>query len=58
MTTDRDNNEPINRLYREMGFAKTREYVTREGRWLNEYVYRNSDNIDGNITIKNKLEKL
>jgi ribosomal protein S18 acetylase RimI-like enzyme len=38
LTTDRDHNEATNSFYRKLGFAKTREYQTQEGRWMCEYV--------------------
>ena len=37
LTTDRDNNEPVNRFYRKLGFVVEREYATPEGRHMNEY---------------------
>ncbi|HEX9860917.1 MAG TPA: GNAT family N-acetyltransferase [Nitrospirota bacterium] len=38
LDTDRDGNEDVNRFYSRAGFVKKREYVTREGRGMNEYV--------------------
>jgi ribosomal protein S18 acetylase RimI-like enzyme len=37
LTTDRDDNEPVNAFYRKMGFRVEREYTTPEGRRMNEY---------------------
>jgi ribosomal protein S18 acetylase RimI-like enzyme len=37
LTTDRDNNEATNRFYRKCGFAMVREFMTPEGRAMNEY---------------------
>jgi len=39
LTTDRDNNDKVNKFYQKIGFKKTREYVTKEGRWMIEYLY-------------------
>ena len=38
LTTDRDNNERVNRFYSDLGFRIAREYLTPEGRAINEYV--------------------
>ena len=38
LTTDRDDNEPVNTFYRNRGFWLTRQFVTPEGRWMNEYL--------------------
>lgn len=40
LTTDRDNNERVNRFYVRNGFSLGREFVTPEGRRMNEYVLR------------------
>lgn len=37
LTTDRDNNEAVNTFYSNVGFFLDRQYVTREGRAMNEY---------------------
>lgn len=37
LTTDKENNENVNAFYRSMGFTVAREYVTPEGRSMNEY---------------------
>jgi ribosomal protein S18 acetylase RimI-like enzyme len=37
LTTDRDDNESVNQFYEKLGFAVEREYVTPEGRNMNEY---------------------
>ena len=37
LTTDRDNNDTVNAFYEKLGFAIARQYVTREGRRMNEY---------------------
>lgn len=37
LTTDRDNNEAVNAFYAKLGFSIVRQYVTPEGRRMNEY---------------------
>jgi ribosomal protein S18 acetylase RimI-like enzyme len=37
LTTDRDDNEAVNGFYGRLGFAISRQYVTPEGRNMNEY---------------------
>lgn len=37
LTTDRDNNDAVNTFYQKLGFSLEREYVTPEGRYMNEY---------------------
>lgn len=37
LTTDRDNNAPVNAFYAKLGFSVERQYVTPEGRRMNEY---------------------
>ena len=37
LTTDRDNNESVNAFYARFGFSIDRQYVTPEGRRMNEY---------------------
>ena len=37
LTTDRDNNDAVNSFYTKLGFAVERQYVTPEGRRMNEY---------------------
>ena len=37
LTTDRDNNETVNAFYTKLGFSVERQYVTPEGRRMNEY---------------------
>jgi ribosomal protein S18 acetylase RimI-like enzyme len=37
LTTDRDNNDAINVFYQSLGFSIVRQYVTPEGRHMNEY---------------------
>jgi ribosomal protein S18 acetylase RimI-like enzyme len=37
LTTDRDENEPVNHFYEKLGFKVEREYMTQEGRNMNEY---------------------
>lgn len=37
LTTDRDNNMAVNSFYRELGFKVENQYVTPEGRSINEY---------------------
>jgi ribosomal protein S18 acetylase RimI-like enzyme len=38
LTTDADNNESANTLYRQAGFRQTHCFLQRKGRWMNEYV--------------------
>jgi ribosomal protein S18 acetylase RimI-like enzyme len=40
LTTDAENNEAANRLYREAGFNVVRRFLQHKGRWMNEYVTR------------------
>lgn len=37
LTTDRDKNDATNAFYQNLGFSITRQYITREGRNMNEY---------------------
>lgn len=37
LTTDRDDNDAVNAFYSKLGFAIERQYVTPEGRRMNEY---------------------
>lgn len=37
LTTDRDNNDSVNAFYEKLGFSVERQYVTPEGRRMNEY---------------------
>lgn len=37
LTTDRDSNDAVNSFYRKLGFTIERQYVTPEGRRMNEY---------------------
>lgn len=37
LTTDRDNNDAVNSFYQKMGFAIEHQFVTPEGRRMNEY---------------------
>ena len=38
LTTDADENESANALYRQVGFQHTQRFLQRQGRWMNEYV--------------------
>jgi ribosomal protein S18 acetylase RimI-like enzyme len=38
LTTDADDNEPANELYRQVGFQHTQRFLQRKGRWMNKYV--------------------
>ena len=38
LTTDADENESANALYRQVGFQHTQRFMQRQGRWMNEYV--------------------
>jgi len=38
LTTDRDNNEAVNRFYQRLNFQLARSFITPEGRAMNEYV--------------------
>jgi ribosomal protein S18 acetylase RimI-like enzyme len=40
LTTDRDENHVVNRFYQRNGFSLQREFVTPEGRRMNEYVLK------------------
>lgn len=44
LITDRDDNESVNRFYKESGFRLARSFATREGRAMNEYVFELSPN--------------
>lgn len=48
LDADRDNKN-VNRLHESMGYKKTREYVTREGRPMYEYEYVAEDHADAVI---------
>lgn len=37
LTTDRDNNDAVNMFYVKLGFALERQFITPEGRRMNEY---------------------
>ena len=37
LTTDRDGNDPVNAFYAKLGFVIERQYITPEGRKMNEY---------------------
>lgn len=37
LTTDRDDNDGVNAFYRNLGFSLERQYLTPEGRRMNEY---------------------
>lgn len=45
LTTDRDNNEVVNRFYTKLGFVIERQYVTPEGRRMNELWITLSDEV-------------
>lgn len=38
LTTDADDNNLANALYRKIGFQHTQRFLQRKGRWMNEYV--------------------
>ena len=38
LTTDTEDNDRANALYREIGFQQARCFLQRKGRWMNEYV--------------------
>jgi hypothetical protein len=40
LTTDKDGNCAVNAFYTHLGFQLARAFVTREGRWMNEYLIR------------------
>lgn len=49
LTTDRDKNDAANVFYQNLGFSIARQYITREGRNMNEYWIDLSDHaIEGN----------
>jgi len=43
LTTDADNNDQANALYRQSGFRHTQRFLQRKGRWMNEYVIDQMD---------------
>jgi ribosomal protein S18 acetylase RimI-like enzyme len=47
LTTDAEDNQQANELYRRVGFQQVRRFLQRKGRWMNEYV------IDGLATEGN-----
>jgi GNAT superfamily N-acetyltransferase len=38
LTTDAEDNDPVNHFYQERGWALAGRYATREGRWMNRYI--------------------
>jgi len=38
LTTDRDNNDNVNKFYQKLGFRLVRSFITNEGRPMNEYL--------------------
>jgi ribosomal protein S18 acetylase RimI-like enzyme len=38
LTTDKDDNERVNRFYQRLGYTLARSFITAEGRSMNEYV--------------------
>lgn len=40
LTTDGTNNDEVNCFYQNIGFNKNREFKTKEGRLMNEYIYK------------------
>ena len=46
LTTDADNNDHANALYRQAGFRHAQRFLQRKGRWMNEYVI---DQLDGEL---------
>jgi len=38
LTTDRDNNDNVNKFYQKLGFKLVRSFITNEGRPMNEYL--------------------
>lgn len=47
LTTDADNNQHANELYRRTGFQRVRQFLRRKGRWMNEYAM-DAPNVEGN----------
>ncbi|HEY9248702.1 MAG TPA: GNAT family N-acetyltransferase [Rariglobus sp.] len=47
LTTDADNNQHANELYRKTGFQQIRRFLQRKGRWMNEYVI-DAESVEGN----------
>lgn len=43
LTTDKENNERVNRFYNSIGFELYQSFVTPEGRQMNEYIYNLAD---------------
>jgi glycosyltransferase involved in cell wall biosynthesis/ribosomal protein S18 acetylase RimI-like enzyme len=45
LTTDADDNDAANRLYRETGFSVVRRFLQHKGRWMNEYLIQRPSTI-------------
>jgi ribosomal protein S18 acetylase RimI-like enzyme len=43
LTTDADGNDAANAFYRDVGFQRTRRFLQRKGRWMNEYVINGNE---------------
>lgn len=52
LTTDRDNNEAVNNFYAKLGFTIDRQYVTPEGRRMNELWMTLPESINRNLWNK------
>lgn len=50
LTTDRDNNDTVNAFYQHFGFKLARDFITPEGRHMNEYVIDITN--EGNAPVK------
>ena len=44
LETDADNNDKVNKFYKKNGFTLSRQYITPEGRKMNEYHYMPGEN--------------
>jgi ribosomal protein S18 acetylase RimI-like enzyme len=55
LTTDRSNNERVNRFYERSGFQMNRSLITREGRAMNEYIKHLEPSIKPERTVRRAL---
>jgi ribosomal protein S18 acetylase RimI-like enzyme len=53
LTTDRSNNERVNRFYERSGFQMNRSFITREGRAMNEYI----KHLDPSIKLERTMQQ-
>ncbi|MCI8280167.1 MAG: GNAT family N-acetyltransferase [Lachnospiraceae bacterium] len=50
LETDANNNEAVNKFYQKNGFRLEREFMTREGRRMNEYRYREGTEMELSVS--------